>query len=64
MGRVKREETGTKTFRLPVRLIKMFERAAQERQITTNNLFWRVVEDFLAKHGYLKKEDRKREPLR
>lgn len=64
MGRPQREDAKNRSVRLPTRLWELIERAASDRDIYANNLLWRMAEDFLVKHGYLKKADRKREPLR
>lgn len=58
------ETTKIRSVRLPERLLALLDKAADDRGIYTNNLIWRMAEDFLAKHGYLKKADRKREPLK
>lgn len=63
VGREKREETTNRSVRLPDRLWALLEGAANDQDTRLNNLFWRIAEDFLTRYGYLKEEDRKREPL-
>ena len=64
MVKRKLEPTKIRSVRLPERLLGLLDKAAEDRDIYTNSLIWRMVEDFLTKHGYLKKADRKREPLK
>ena len=64
MVKHKLEPTRIRSVRLPERLLALLDKAADDRGIYTNNLLWRMAEDFLVKHGYLKKADRKREPLK
>ena len=64
MGRPKREDAKNRSVRLPTRLWELLDGAAEDRDIYTNNLLWRMAEDFLVKHGYLKKSDRRREALK
>ncbi len=59
----KREETRIKSFRLPGRLWALLEKAAADIGRKPNNIIWRLLEDYLVGHGYLKDEDRKRETL-
>ena len=63
VGRKKREETRNRNIRLPARLWGLLQKAADDRGVWVNNLFWRMAEDFLVRNGYLKDENRKREPL-
>lgn len=63
MGRPKLEDTRNKSIRLPDRLWSLIEEASRDTGIKVNNIIWRLIEDFLVRHGYLKNEDRKREPL-
>lgn len=58
------EPTNNRSVRLPNRLWDLLDKAAGDREIYTNNMIWRMAEDFLVKHGYLKKADRKREPMK
>ncbi len=64
MAKRKLEPTKIRSIRLPVRLLHLLDKAAGDRNIYPNNLIWRLLEDFLEKHGYLKKGDRKRDPMK
>ena len=63
MPRRKLEEGKNRSIRLPVRLWDMIDNEAESDGVYSNNLIWRMVEEFLVKRGKLKDEDRKRPPL-
>ena len=60
MARPREEETKIRTVRLPTRLWKLLDKASEGQGFTSNNLLWRMVEDYLAKRGMIRDTDRKR----
>ncbi len=60
MGRPPLEETKNRNIRLPVRLWRLMEQAAEDRGVTINRLLWQLLEDFLESAKYLKPGERKR----
>jgi len=60
MGRKKREPTEVHGIRLPVRLWDKLSEIAVGEYRTKNAQIWKIVEDWLAEHGYIKDKDRKR----
>lgn len=64
VGRKKREPTRPLSIRLPNRMWGLIKQAADERDVTVNRLVWSLIEDFLVRHKYMKKADRKRLPIK
>ena len=63
MARPREEETKIRSIRLPTRLWKLIDKASKGQGKTSNNLLWRMVEDYLAKRGLIGDRDRKRPPI-
>ena len=63
MARPRREKTRNRSVRLPARLWDLLDEASKGQGKTSNNLLWRMVEDYLAKRGLIGDRDRKRPPI-
>lgn len=63
MARKQREPTRPRSTRFPLRLWLLAEQAANDLDISVNQLLWRLLEDYLVKRGHLKQGDRKRGTL-
>jgi len=63
MSRPRVEESKHRSIRLPIRLWKLLDEYSEGEGKNTNNLLWRMVEDFLVKRGKITKSDRKRPPI-
>ena len=64
VGRPPLEETKTTSLRFPVRLWRLVEQAAKDRNVSVNGLIWQLMEDFLESAKYLKLGERKRPKVR
>jgi len=60
MGRKKREDTRVHGVRLPVRLWETLRKISKKEYRSLNAQIWKVVEDWLVEHGYIKDKDRTR----
>lgn len=60
MGRPREEETKIQSFRLPVRILRMIKKLADNRDRSLNAQVWTMLEDWFIERGHMKKEQRRR----